>query len=203
MEEFLISSNGDQMSIYEETYRSFLSDRCIIFCGEIGDGVIDDAIMYILKWNKEDKDLPIEKRKKIRLYISSVGGSTFSANMLIDVIAQSKTPVIGVALDLVASAAYLCYLACHERYAFENSSFLQHEGDLSIGNSRSKFKQTAEFFDMMENRSKEFILSRTKMTSEFYDSVYEQEYWLYADKAQELGIVDKIVGKDCSIDEIL
>ena len=65
MEEFLISSNGDQMSIYEETYRSFLSDRCIIFCGEIGDGVIDDAIMYILKWNKEDKDLPIEKRKKI------------------------------------------------------------------------------------------------------------------------------------------
>ena len=203
MDELLIASTGEQMSIYEQTYRDFLSDRSIIFCGEIGDNVIDEAIMHILKWNKEDKDLPVDKRKKIRLYISSVGGSSFSANMLIDIIAQSKTPIVGIALDLVASAAYLCYLACHERYAFKNSAFLQHEGDVSIGNSRSKFKQTATFFDEMEQKSKEFILDRTNMTSDFYDSVYEQEYWVYAEKAKELGIVEKVVGIDCDIDMVL
>lgn len=193
----------DQMSIYEETYREFLNDRVIILAGEIGDNVIDDCILYILKWNKEDINIPIEKRKKIRFYLSSVGGSTFSANMLIDVISQSETPIVGVGLDIVASAAYLIYLACHERIAFINTAFLQHEGDVEYGNSRSKFKQTTDFFDSMEVRAKEFILSRTNMTEEFYDSVYEKELWMNSDKAKELGVIDKIVGVDCSIVDVL
>lgn len=204
MSDFLASAfTGEQMSIYEETYREFLNDRVIILTGEVGDNVIDDCILYILKWNKEDIDIPVDKRKKIRFYISSVGGSIFSANMLIDVILQSETPIVGIGLDIVASAAYLIYLACHDRIAFSNTAFLQHEGDLEYGNSRSKFKQTTDFFDAMEVKGKEFILSRTKMTEEFYDSVYEKELWMYSDRAKELGVVDKIIGEDCSIRDIL
>ena len=59
------------------------------------------------------------------------------------------------------------------------------------------------FFDAMEKRSKDFILSRTKMSGEFYDSVYEQEFWFDANQAVELGVVHKIIGVDCSLDDIL
>ena len=53
MPDFLSSViSSEQMSIYEETYREFLNDRVIILTGEIGDNVIDDCILYILKWNK-------------------------------------------------------------------------------------------------------------------------------------------------------
>lgn len=193
----------NQMTTYEELYREYLDDRTLFFNGGVDDSIIDNEIMYILKWNKEDKYIPIDKRKKIKIYISSVGGSVFSANMLIDVILQSKTPIVGIALDLVASAAYLIYLACHERIAFKNSSFLQHEGDLSVENSRSKFKQTSMFFDSLESRSKEFVLSRTNMTEDFYDSIYEQEYWFFPDKGKELGVVHKIIGEDCDLEDIL
>lgn len=204
MPETLIDiGTSNQMSIYEETYREFLNDRVILLVGEVGDSVIDDCILYILKWNKEDINIPVDKRKKIRFYISSVGGSIFSANMLIDVIMQSKTPIIGVGLDIVASAAYMIYLACHERFAFNNTAFLQHEGDVEYGNSRSKFKQTTDFFDTMETRGKDFILSRTNMTEEFYDSVYEKEFWMHSDKAKELGIVNMIIGQDCDINAVL
>lgn len=197
------STGGSQMSTYEELYREFLDDRSLVLNDEIGQDVIEDYIMYILKWNKEDRDLPVESRRPIKIYISSPGGNVFDANIFIDVIEASKTPVWGIALDLVASAAYLVFLACHDRISFKNSAFLQHEGEILIENSRSKAKNNVQFFDSQEKRAKDFILSKTKMTEEFYDSVYEQELWMYPDKAKELGVVDKIIGEDCTLEDVL
>ena len=204
MDGLLIAGNNmNQMGTYEELYREYLENRILVLNDEVNENIIEDFLMYIIKWNKEDKNLPPENRTPIKFMISSPGGNVFDANILVDVILQSKTPVIGIALDLVASAAYLLYLACHERYAFKNSVFLQHEGEIAIENSRSKFKQTAVFFDESEARSKEFILSRTTMTDKFYDSVYEQELWMHCEKAKELGVVHKIIGTDCDMDEII
>lgn len=203
MNELIVPLGESQISTYEELLREYLDDRILVFNDEVDDNVVENYIMYILKWNKEDIDIPVEKRKKIRLYITSPGGSSFSASILCDVISQSKTPIIGIALDLVASAAYIIYLACQERIAFVSSSFLQHEGDVAIENSRSKFKQTSEFFDQIEDRQKQFIISHTNMTEEFYDKIYDQEYWMTAEKAKEHGVVDKIIGIDCELDEVL
>lgn len=203
MDGLLIADSGNQMSTYEELYREFLDDRTLFLNDEISDNVIEDFVMYIIKWNKEDKCLPCDARKPIKLYISSPGGNVFNANNLIDIIEQSKTPVTGICLDLAASAAYLVLLACHLRYGFKNSVFLQHEGELVIENSRSKFKQTAEFFDTQEEKAKEFILRRTKMTPEFYDEMYDNEFWMSSDKALELGVIDGIIGKNIDIDELL
>ena len=201
--EIPVVNSGMQMSIYEETYREYLADRVLFLTGEIDESVIDDYIMYILKWNKEDLNLPVENRKPIKIFISSPGGNVFDANILVDIILQSKTPVWGIGLDLVASAAYICFLACHIRYSFENSAFLQHEGEIMIENSRSKAKDNVEFFNSQESRAKQFILSRTNMTDEFYDKVYDQELWMYPNKAKELGVIHKIIGIDCNLDEIL
>lgn len=190
-------------SAWDELYKEYIEDRCLVLNATIDDNVIEDYVMYILKWNKEDKDIPVEKRKKIRFLITSPGGNSFNGNILSDVIMQSKTPVVGIALDLVASAAYIVYLACTERIAFETSVFLQHEGELSMENSRSKFKQTVEFFDTMEEKAKNYILSRTNISSDFYDEIYEQEYWMDVNRAKELGVVHKIIGVDCDIDSAL
>lgn len=203
MPDIIIPNTNGTMSTYEETYREFLDDRILVLNEGIDECVIENYIMYILKWNKEDAHLPVENRKKIRMFVSSRGGDVFSSNIMIDVITQSKTPIVGIGLDLVASSAYCLFLACHERYAFENTSFLQHEGEVTIENSRSKFRQTALFFEDMEKRSKDFILSRTKMTEEFYDKMYEQELWFFADSAVEYGVIDGIIGKDVELTDIL
>ena len=56
----------------------------------------------------------------------------------------------------------------------------------------------------MEERTKQHVLKYTKMTEEFYDKHYDQEYWMYAnDKGKEFGMVDYIIGEDCTIDDIL
>lgn len=192
-----------QQTLFDELQREYIYDRMLVFNADVDENMIEDIIMWIIKWNKDDKDLPVDKRKKIKLFMTSPGGSPFTANIVADVILQSKTPVIGIGFDVVASAAYTVYLACHERYAFKNSVFLQHEGDISLENSRSKFKQTANFFDSLEQRSKEFILDRTTMSEEYYDKSYEQELWMTSKEAMDLGIVHKIIGEDISLEEIL
>ena len=119
-----------------------------------------------------------------------------------DVISQSKTPVIGVAFSLTASAAYHIYLSCHKRYAFKNSIFLQHDGEINIQNSSKKAQDTFKFFSEMEERTKDFVLNNTNFTEEQYDKVFDQEYWMYAQAAKNLGVVHGIIGEDIDIDEI-
>jgi ATP-dependent Clp protease protease subunit len=200
--EFVLPTGG-QSNTYEELYREYLADRTLFFNSEVDDDMVEDIVMYIIKWNKEDKNLPIEKRKPIKIYMSSVGGDTFVAQNVVDVILQSKTPVIGIGLSLVASACYHCFLACHERLAFKNPVFLQHDGSISISNSANKARQTMDFLESGEARSKNFVLSRTKMSEELYDKIFDQEFYMYSDKAKELGVVDKIIGEDIDFEEVL
>lgn len=200
----LLSCGGPSDSAWDELYREYINNRILVFNNEVNDDVVEDIIMYILKWNMDDLNIPVEKRKKIRLFITTPGGNSFSGNILTDVILQSKTPIMGVGLDLVASAGFGLFLACDERVVFQGTSLLHHEGNLAIENSRSKFKQTTEFLDNMEARNKEYILSRIPgMTSEFYDEIYDQEYWMDAHKAKELGAIHKIIGEDCDLDYVL
>ena len=200
----IVPSTIEQSSAYDELFREYLDERILVFNNEVTDDMVEDILMYILKWNCEDKDLPIEKRKKIKLYISSVGGDSFVAQNVVDVIMNSKTPIIGVGLSLVASAAFHIYIACNERVAFKNSIFLMHDGSITISNSSKKAADTFAFIQSTEERTKQHVLDKTKMDSDFYDKVFETEFYMYAQgKAKELGVVDKIIGDDVDIDYIL
>lgn len=199
----VISSNSGT-SLYEENMRYFNEERILVLNDAIDDDVLENIILYILKWNWEDRFIPIFERKKIKIYISTPGGSTFSTWSLIDVIESSKTPVVGVCFDMCASAGFYVYIACHERVAFKNSAILEHDGDVSIENSSKKAKDVMAFFNTMDDRLKQHVLKHTNINSEFYDSIYETEFWFFADeKGKELGVVDKIIGEDVDIEYIM
>ena len=189
--------------LYTELMRENLEKRILVFNDGVDENVVENYILYILKWNTEDKDLPIEKRQPITIYLSCPGGNCFDGFNMVDVIMNSKTPVRGVVFSLAASMGYHILLACHERIAFKNSVLLQHDGQVGIQNSTSKARDTMRFFDSMEARTKDYVLAHTAMTEEFYDKIYDQEYYMYADEAKKLGCIDKIIGEDCDIDEIL
>lgn len=41
---------------------------------EVDEGVVDGAVYHILRYNRLDKDIPVEDRKPIIIYINSPGG---------------------------------------------------------------------------------------------------------------------------------
>ena len=188
--------------VYDELMKYYTDKRVLIVNKDIDNSVIESYAIRILRWNDEDKNIPSDKRQPITILIHSCGGDLFSTLFLIDIIKQSETPICTVGMGLVASAAYYIYINGHDRLAFENTVFLQHDGTITIADSNSKVKDFMAFNDLMEERIKESILIRTKIDSDFYDKTFDKEYYFFADKGKELGVVDKIIGQDIKLADI-
>ena len=198
----LTSNTTDEF--YNEIMRNCFDNRVLVFNRNVDESLIEDMILYILKWNREDKDIPKDKRKPITILIHSPGGEVFSGNAFVNVLLASETPTRAVGIGLVASAAFDIYLACEERLGFRSSIWLMHDGGLDISTSSKKMKDMVTFFtDAMVQRDKEFVITRTNITEDFFNDIYGEEFYFYADKAKELGVVHKIIGEDCSLDYIL
>jgi ATP-dependent Clp protease protease subunit len=180
-----------------------IAQRKLYINGEIDETLHDDVVYFILKWNRDDKDIPVEQRQPILLYCSSVGGSVDDGFALIDVILTSKTPIYTVNLSYWYSMGFLIGLAGDKRYASKNAKFLMHDGQNMVWNSSSKVKDQIKFQELVEQRVKEYILSRSKLTSKEYDEKLRVEWYLFSDSAKEKGFCDFIIGEDCSIDDVV
>jgi ATP-dependent protease ClpP protease subunit len=79
-----------------------------------------------------------------------------------------------------------------------------HEGMNGGFDNTSKMRERIEYeTGELEKLTKDFVLENTKITNELYDEKYRAEWYMLPTKAKEHGIVDYIVGVDCTIDEII
>lgn len=184
-------------------YLKDLSQRKLFINTSIEQDTIFDAVKNIMQYNREDSGVAIEKRKPIILYLTSNGGEVDAGFELIDAIQCSKTPVYTVNLGYQYSMGFLIGLAGHKRYATANAKFLMHDGSNFVYNSGAKAQDQMEFQRKVEERIKEYILCRSNVTSDEYDSKLRVEWYLFADEAKEKGFVDFIIGQDCDIEEII
>lgn len=198
----LFAAADGESSIYEETIRYYLNDRKIILNDDITSDILENVILHILKWNKEDKDLPVDKRKRIMIFISSDGGEVIAGNSLISVIKASETPIVGVVFSSAASMASSILISCHERIAFETSVVLLHDGTQGVCSSGNKAKDVMKFYDKLDQLQKELVVSRTKITDEDFEENKDRERYFLAPEAKEKGIIDKIIGIDVGMSYI-
>ena len=91
---FLPFNNGND-DLYSEIIRENLNNRILIFNDEVNDSLIENYILYILKWNREDKDIDPAKRRRITLILNSPGGDCMIGfGGMVNCIEQSKTPIV-------------------------------------------------------------------------------------------------------------
>lgn len=180
-----------------------LKQRKLFLNTEIDQISIADIAKHILQYNKEDKGKVVETREPILLYVVSNGGELDSGFELIDIIQNSKTPVYTINLGYQYSMGFLIGLAGHKRFATKNAKYLMHDGSNFVYNSGAKAQDQMEFNRKVEERVKQYILSRSNVTSDEYDSKLRVEWYLFADEAKEKGFVDYIIGIDCDIDSII
>ena len=184
-------------------YLKDLKQRKLFLNEDVSQFTVAEIVKHILQFNAEDYDIPIEERQPILLYITSNGGEVDSGFELIDVIMVSKTPVYTINLGYQYSMGFLIGLAGHKRYAMPTAKFLHHDGTNVIINSGTKAKDQMEFQDKIEERIKNYVISRTKVTEEEYKSHMRQEWYLLAEEAKEYGMTDYIIGIDCDVDEVI
>lgn len=181
-----------------------LDERRLYINGCIDSEVVDTIVYHILRYNREDKEINSNDRKPIILYLNSNGGSVPDGYAVIDAITNSATPVHTVNQGYCYSMGFLIFLAGHKRYCMPSATFLMHDGSTMGWDSTAKMKDRMDFeTKQVEERTKQFIVSKTLITEKLYDEKYRVEWYFYPTEAKENGVVDYIVGEDCSINEII
>lgn len=180
-----------------------LQQRKLFLSVDIEEVTISHVVKHIMQFNAEDRGIAIKDRKPILLYISSRGGDIDAGFELVDVIQNSKTPVYTVNLGYQYSMGFLIGLAGHKRFATTNAKYLMHDGTQFIYNSGMKAQDQMDFQRYTEERIKSYVVARSKISPEEYDSKLRYEWYLYADEAKEKGFTDMIIGVDCDIDMIV
>lgn len=181
-----------------------IQNRHLYLNSDINEDAIDSIVYMLMQYNREDKGKDIKDRKPIMLYINSPGGNVVEGYGLIDAIITSITPVYTVNLAMCASMAFLIFIAGNKRYSMPHSEFLMHDGQNAGWDSTAKLKDRMDFeIGQIEKMTKEYIISHTKIDKELYNKQYRVEWYFLPDEGKELGVVDYIIGKDCTIDEII
>lgn len=159
-----------------------------------------EMIKLILRWNMEDKDVPVEKRKPIILYIMSDGGSLAYMWSMIDAMLASKTPIITVNLGIAASAAALIYIAGARRLMMPTATVIIHEGSAEMAGDASKVLDAANNYNEEIKKMRDFILKRTSITTRLMNKKRKDDWYIGAEECLEHGVCHKVVA---SLDEII
>ena len=153
-----------------------------------------DLVQYIIRWNQQDKDLPIEQRKPIRIIIDCPGGHLSVSETVSNIIKMSKTPVYGIALGFCASGASVIYLSCHKKYALPNTVFVLHKGSCSdISGTYDEIVSFARDYEKQIETLIAFYIENTKYTEQEINENIQTDWYIRVKEAQEKGLVDEVV----------
>lgn len=166
---------------------------------------VDDVFLeygkFIVQFNREDKGIPVEERKPIKLMFFSHGGDLDINNAMIDVIKTSVTPVYGYNMGVAESAGCFIFMACHKRFAMPNASFLIHKGSgVFCGNHDEVVSQVIEYQRKIDELSK-YILEHSSIPAELLEDLLSTEWFVTAkDAYEQYGFVDGII---TSLEEVV
>lgn len=166
-----------------------MRNRIVWINGEINKNSLD-VISQIVRWNREDKEKPIKERKPIRLLFYSQGGDLDVEETLVSVIRLSKTPIYGIALGMVASAASLIFLSCHKRYALPNAYLILHKGSMSnVGANYNELMAAMDDYREQIEKMINFYIENTGYTEEEVRKNIMTDWYIRGKELYEKGII--------------
>lgn len=173
-------------------YYKLLDQRKIIINQEITSDLLEIAVIPYMEMDSDGTGSPIE------IYISTIGGDMYYGFALIDAIERAKTPTTIHILGKAASMGTLIAMAGKNNPNVKTVCHpfgvgLIHGGSFYLEGSAYSVKDTFDFSQHYEEKIKEYILSHTKITEEYYDKIERKELWLDADEMLRLGIIDEII----------
>ena len=175
-------------------YYRDLKDRIIWVNDEVSDDLMHEVIHYVVRWNREDQNIKPDDRRPIYLMFNSPGGSIDAQAAICSIVELSKTPVIGVAVGMVASAASLIFLSCHRRLALKSSYLILHKGSAALNGNFNDLINSIEDYKKEIAKNTKYIAEHSSMTVEEVESHMGSDWYIRCDpEGLEKGLVDEII----------
>lgn len=184
----------EDMKSFEDLVNLDGSLKRELYLFEISPGTGSTIDGYIRFWNEYDneRNIPIEQRIPIKIYIDSCGGSLTDTFTIIDAIKLSKTPVWTINLGCAYSGGFFVFICGHKRIAYPHASFLFHEGSTGTSGTSSQFENYTAFYKRQLEQLKNIVLDNTSITQEEYQDIKKDDIWYDVKDGIEKGFIDEV-----------
>jgi ATP-dependent Clp protease protease subunit len=177
----------------EFDYGLDIRDNVILVQDEIIQGLTFDVISKVRLLRKINSDL-----KSITILLNSPGGDVVETLGLIDYIRSLDTNE-GIKTNIVcrgsamSAAALLLSAGTGVRAASKHSKIMVHQLSSFAAGKLSDLKSNAKFAEQLEDDCNTIMAECTKKDKKWWEENQQNDYFLSANDALELGIIDKII----------
>lgn len=143
------------------------NERYIYLNGSIEPETIDEIVPMIHYYNSKDdnEEIPISKRKHIKLFLNTQGGCVYSTLNIYEEIKASKTPIEIVLSGIAMSGGLILFLSSPYRSMKDTATLLYHEARTDhLGGTIEEIERTNFEFKRLQKMCDELIVKETKVT---------------------------------------
>lgn len=152
---------------------------------------------YIGGWDNDSSDLANQikelKADTLRIRINSGGGSLLDGIAIYHAIRKFSGKKIVEIDALAASAASVIAMAGDERIMPQSTFMMIHNSSVYAGGNADELAKTAQVLEMLDGEMANLYVARTGQSFEKIKQMMNEETWLGAEKALELGFATSIV----------
>lgn len=167
--------------------------------------IYGDIVRY--QWDEQDttassfqKDLKAlgDDIEQINLHVNCPGGAVFEGIAIGNMMKQHKANVTAYVDALAASIASVIVASADKIIMPENSMLMIHNPWMGVRGNAKDLRKAADDLDKIAESSVITYLSKAgdKLTEERIKQIMDEETWLTAKEAQEIGLCDEVMGSN-------
>ena len=185
-------SDPDRKHFRHFDYGIDTKDNVIIIEGEIQSGMTFDVIAKSRLLTKLNGEV-----KTFNILLNTPGGDVIETLGLIDFMKSQEKQ--GIKYNIIvrgaAMSAGALLLACGtgSRMASKHSKTMVHQLSTIVVGKLSDVKSNAKFSEELESDCNQLMADCTKKDKEYWENISSNDYFISAQQALELGIIDKII----------
>lgn len=133
------------------------------------------------------------------VYLNSQGGSVFDASEIANQL--SRIPKVTITVGALAASAATYLVSKFHTVASANSQFMIHKPSLFASGNESEVQSQLKLLQNLTAEYKAAYASKTGKTEDEIEALWAKgDYWMNADEALSLGLIDKIITEDVEMD---
>lgn len=190
--ELYISESAPNNIFNEIDYGINIDESLIYLHGDITMGTLFDLIakIRIILDNRPEENA----NDNITILLNSNGGDVYESNGMIDYIESLdvKVNIVARGRALSAAALLLCS-ATGLRAASKSTVIMIHESSAEFAGRSSDIKANADHIDELETAFYQRLANVSNQSEDFWRKSCRKDFYMTADKALELGLIDKVI----------
>jgi ATP-dependent Clp protease protease subunit len=190
------NNDGTDVDNHRKYYREFdygidTENNIIFIQDEIQSGLTFDIVSKVRLLKKINGNVDT-----VNILLNSGGGDVIETLAFIDYMKSQKDQIkfnIIVRGMAMSAAALLLANGTGTRAASKHSKIMVHQLSTIVVGKLSDVKSNAKFSEELETECNQLMAESTKMDKDYWQNIQSSDYFMSAEKALELGIIDVII----------